>query len=335
MARQGIGSYVAFGEKTPYATDVTASDMEVFFKMGDNSDGLQFDRNRVYFEDLTTQDQISASTTAGQESVSGTITLVPTYGGIQNILRFLTGHNDAVAGSGPYSYAFVPLDYGNASHYWSGTTKRHLGVEVYRNQGTNSTFYQGCEINEFSMSFEADAPVECSIGLIGRTATIGAKSGSPSYKTDPMFTSTGASDVFCTLGGSTFTARSATVTVSNNLESTFGVTAREGDIPAPTGKREIKLDVEVETDDDTLITDLKAGTEYSTNTITLDNGLASSSNREFQWAFDRLILDGPTETSVSGLGTLTASLSFRAISSAAGTPAFSVNIRNGDSDYAS
>lgn len=336
--RLGQGAYLAFGSPTDYDTDGTASDMVVSHIIDEAADNLQLERNRIEFAQLTSSFPIKTTRKAGHRQVTGSITLKATYGGLQDLLRFVTGHNVAVSGVGPYTYAFVPPEW--SSNWWISNT-RSLTIEMYRGGGfANSVFYQGCEISEMAFKFESGSFVELSISFIGRGYTIGAKS-TPTYETDFMVTPTGQAQATDPLlqfdagsGLTTYTTRSATITLTPGIDFRRDVTGIEPLLPYPTELWQTKLDAEFEVGDENLLTilDDPEGSSITNGRVELTQG-SGATQRELLWTFDDLVLESPVEARAANIGVIVASISAMAEANAAGGQPFNVTLINNDSDY--
>jgi hypothetical protein len=337
----GLGSYVGFAEKALFTSTAAAADVKTWYRVTEGYDSLQFDRKRVEINELSNYDPITAVLYGGVTEVTGSITIPTTYNKLQNLLRFLTGHNVTVSGAGPFVYAFVPVAPNVSTHYQLGSADKNLAVELYKNQGTNSVFYQGCVINEWSMRFENNSVVETTIGFMGRNFSISAKS-TPTYATGHIVAPTGqdvtaAATAFLQLtpqGGANtaFICHSATLTITNGFEFRRDLSSIQTLLPFPTAKREVRLECEVELDDETILNriDNPTTTRFTAGKLFLDD-LDTTSQIEI--ALNELVLDAPVEPRVGGIGVVTASLSMVALSDGT-TPSYSVTLTNQDAAYA-
>ena len=334
MVQPAVGSYIGFGEVTPYGTNGAAADMEVWFKVEDDAFGVEQEVDSIEFNDLTSWDELVSEHEDGQRRITGTVTLKPTWEGLQTLLRFLTGHNVGVSGAGPFTYAFVPVDFDNTAHYSHGTTVRHLAIEKYLGHATLSQFFQGCIITQAEFKFDAGQRVMVTLTWVGRAKTSSAKS-TPTYGAKNMIVPTGQSTPLITLGGATPFTKSATVTINNQMEVRYDVTGAEPSLPYPSAKREVRLECEIEpAADDTFYT---AGDAPKTNKLTsasLDLLTAGGADEQLIFVFDELILETPSEPQPAGLGPVTQTLNYMVKSSAIGTASYSVTLLNDDTDYA-
>lgn len=335
MVQSGIGSYIGFGEVATYATNGVNTDMEIWFRVEDDAFGVEQEVDMVEFTQLTSWDELSADHVDGQRRVTGTVTLKPTWEGLQNIFRFLTGHNVTVSGVGPYTYAFVPVGFNDTAHYSHGTTVRHLCIEKNLGNATNSVYYQGCIITQAEFKFDPGQRFTLTLTWIGRRKTKSAKS-TPSYGSTPMVVPTGQSTTFLLLGGGTEITKSCTVTINNAMEARYDLTDQEPLIPYPSGQREVTLEVEVEpdTDEDYFdASDAPITNKLSSGSVTLET--AGGSDEQLVIAFDELVLTTPSEPQPAGFGPVTQTLTYKAKSSAVGTSAYTITLVNDDTDYAS
>lgn len=337
--RLGAGAYLAFGSSAAYATDAVAADMDVGHYIDEAADNLQVERNVLEFADLFSQWPLKTTRKAGHRQVTGSVTLKATWSGLQDILRFLTGHNVAVSGTGPYTYAFVPADW--SSNWWI-TNNRALTIEIFRGGSfANSVFYQGCEIQELSVKYESGAFVELTLNFIGRGYTIGAKS-SQALNTDFICTPTGQSQStdpffqFNAGGGlTTYVTRSLTVTITTGIDFRRDVTGIEPLLPYPTEKWTTKVDAEFEIGDENLLTilDDPEGSSITEARVELDNNQSGANNRNLLWTFDDVKLESPAEARAASIGVMVASISGMAEAATAASQAFNVTLINGQNGY--
>ena len=337
MVRLGQGSYVGLGLTTPYTTNGTSADIGMHYQVVSGFDSLQLERDILEFDDLTANWKDTNLLVGGQRRVTGSITLKLFYSGLQDLMRMLTGHNPTPSGSGPYTYAFSPRDKSSASHYWLGTTGRGWVIELYRGGGVaNSVYYQGCEISELRLNFTPNAFVEAQISFIGRGYTIGAKTATPTYLTDPMFTPTGqdpATLPFLDLGGTAYPVRgSASVVITSGVDFNYDMTAIETAMPLPTGKDMATFEAETEVDDDLLLNVLNdpEGSRFSSGFFQLEN---QGNGSAFALSFNEGVLRAPAESRPQGHGVQLARLSIEAWSPNATTAAITASVLNQDSAY--
>lgn len=335
--RLGQGSYVGFGVVTPYSTVGSNADITQYFQVVAGFDNLQLERDILEFDDLTNNWMDTNLLVGGQRRVTGSVTLRVFFDGLQDILRMVTGHNVGVTGSGPYTYAFVPFEKSSSSHYWLGTTSRGMVIELYRGGGVaNSVFYQGAEISEIRFNFTQNAFVDMQITFIARGYTIGAKTASPTYPTDPVFTPTGqdfASDPFLVLGGTSYHVRgTASVVVTNAVDFNYDISAIETDIPLPTGKDTATIEAEVEVDDDTLLNvlDDPEGSRFSNAIVKVEQQTNGST---LQFTFEEGVLRAPAESRPQSQGIQLARLTAEAWTTSPSTPAYTATLINQDSAY--
>lgn len=256
MVRYGIGSYCGIGLVDGYTTNGDNTDIEDYYRVEDGSVQLQTEQGIVSFTDLADYDQTIESQTLGQQKVSGSLTLRPSYDQLHRLLRMVTGHAPAVSGGAdPYLWSFVPVDPNSSSHYLSGSTVRHAVIEVYRSDsGGNSIFYQGCIPTEVTFNFEPNAFVEVTINFIGRGYTVGTKSASPTFGSDYVKGPTGQlANSFLKMGTegaeAGYRCGKASLTISEPKEHRWDVGDKNPSvIPAITGPREVSLNVEIESD---------------------------------------------------------------------------------------
>lgn len=336
MVRLGQGAYVGFGLGA-FGTDMAAGEMELFFRVTDAFDSLQVERDRIEFNDLTSEYKLADLLKAGHRRVTGTISLMATYDGLQDLLRMLTGHDVAATGTAtPYTWAFTPVARTGGAHYVLAG-ERALGIEIFRGAATtagsiNSTFYQDCVIQQVQFSFEPNGFVQLTLTFIGSHFTQGAN-GTPVYKGTYMVTPTGQANPndFLELDGSAYICHGATVTINTGLDFRHDVTAIGTLFPMPSGKLEITVDAEIETDDDSLLAKLDdpEGSRFNAGLI----HLYDDANNQLQISFDELVLNSPAEPRAAGLGPVRTSLSMEAQSSAAGTPAYGITLTNAENAY--
>ncbi len=253
--RLGHGAYIGIGSPAAFGTNGTQSDIVSYWAVDEAADNLNLERDLLEFNDLTAPWKLSDLVKAGRRRVTGSVTLKCTWSGLQDILRFLVGHNVSPTTSAPYTYAFVSLV---PSGWWHLSNNRGLCIEMYRGGGlTNSVFYQGCVITELSFKFESNNYVELAISFIGRGYTIGTRSAPTfpcAFETDFMVTPTGQSgsgEEFFQMkmpsGSLTeYTCRSCTVTINTGVDAREDVTSIETLLPYPTEKMSVKLDAEWE-----------------------------------------------------------------------------------------
>lgn len=332
MVRLGIGSYVGFG-LVGYATNGTNADMDMYFAVGGDFDVLQVERDRLEFDDLTSDFQHVTAMVAGHRRVTGSVKLKATYGGMQDLLRAITGHNDApaVAGGG-FQYDFVPVSRANAAHHIFGSTPRGWCIEVFRGgTATNSTFYQGCVITSAKFSFKPNSYVEVDLTFVGRGYTRTAKTASPTFKTDRIKTPTGQSDTL-QLGGTYYVCHSADIEISLQVEGRYDVGAIEMKQPLPTAKQMLKLTAEIEVDDDSFLDKLN---DPEGSRFTGGNALAivESATKSLSWTFDELLLESPSEPRATSLGVVKTQLSMTAQAATVSVPSYSVSLINLESAY--
>lgn len=332
MARFGLGHYIGFGDLGFASTGVN-TDIKAWFRGYDGADQMQFARDIVEVKDFTVWDDDYNVLFGGQRHVTGSVTLQGTFGYMQNILRHITGDNETVVGSpgAPYTYTLSPLGFNDTNHHVLGGTPLGFVVECYRGQGSNSVFYQGCIVTSSEWRFEAGGVMEVTLNFIGRGFSISAKS-TPTFKNDIMVCASGQSANLFTLDNTVRIARSVSFTIDHKLEERRDITDVETLLPYPGGKREVMVTAEIETDDDTALSDLDApkANRYSTNSIKLEQQGAST--RYLQFNFPELVVQSPAETRVSSLGVLTTSLSLKAFSNGS-TPTYNVVLVNDDANY--
>jgi len=338
MVRLGQGAYVGFGLGA-FGTAMTNADMELFFRVTDAFDGIQVERDRIEFADLTSEYKLASLIKAGHRRVTGTISLMATFDGLQDILRMVTGHNVASSGTvGTYSWAFSPPTRTSGSHYVLANGYA-LGIEVYRGDNTaagalQSTFYQDCTIQQCQVSFEPNGFVQITLTFIGTHYTLNTKTVSPTFKTNYMVTPTGqvaGANDFLTLDGGGYICHGAGFTINTGLDFRHDITSIGTLLPMPSGKQEISIDAEIESDDDTFlnILDDPEGSRFSSGTFLL----YGSASEQLLVSFDELVLNSPAEPRAAGLGPVRTSLSMEAQSSAVGTPAYTITLTNAESAY--
>lgn len=320
MVRLGQGSYIAMGviaQASPldYLNKVAVNtDMKLWFRAQENTDNMQYERNIVAFPEVSNYDQPIDSVIEGTEGVTGSVTFMATYSYFQDLLRILTGHS--VTRTGDNTYTFVPVEPNSASHYLFGTTKRHLAIEVFRNDsGGNSVYYQGCVPTSFSIRYEGNSFLEVTMEFIGRGISISSKS-TPVYKDNPIQTPTGKTDFFrMDLGGglTKYRCSSATLNVSMPLAARYDVAdIAASAIPLQSGKREVALEVEVEAPDtDTAWMALMQNPKGSRvqQAQLFINDTSASPTKSFTLDVYHATAAPPIEPRVTGVGVLTANLS--------------------------
>lgn len=329
MARFGEGHYIGFGE-LGFATDGTSTDIKVWFRGADGTDQLQFDREIVEVRDFSNWDDDVNILFPGIRTVTGSVTIQPTFGYLAYILRHVTGHNDTPSAGPPYLYEFLPVDFSSGSHHIFGSTPRGFCIESFKG-AAESTYYHGCVVTSWELRLEAGAAAELTLNFIGRKYSNDTKS-TPTFKNDLMVCPTGQANNVLSLASTPRITRSLTLSVDHKLEPRRDISDIETLLPYPNGKREVMVTAEIETDDDTdldRVDDPKAS-RYSTNTIRLEQ--QGVSTRYLLIELPDLVVRGPAETRVAGLGVLTTSLTLKAFGNGS-TPSYAIDLANDDSAY--
>lgn len=335
--RLGFGSFIGFGVKTD-ATSTKAAhavgDIKWWSRVEEGFDDIQGERDRLGFHDLSSEYEVAAHVRAGQRRVTGNLSVKMTFDSWQDLLRFFTAHNVAVSGAGPYTYAFVPVAYGNAAHVWAGTTSRLMTIEVHRGGSANSMFYYGCVIKSLALTFDGNARVAVTMGIVGRGWVSGTKS-TPVYPTDPIITPTGQATAMVTLGGTPYKTQKVGFSIDTGAEHVYDVSAIETELPILNKTAAIKLNLEVRPGaNDSTWMDMLDNQESALDAIlTLDNGAAAGANRKLIWTFPAVRLDSPAEPRVRGQGLLTVPLQLTGMSLDGSAPGYSVTLINGESNY--
>jgi hypothetical protein len=331
MTRYALGHYIGFGE-VAFATDGAAADITTWFRGFDSTDQMQFDRPPIEIKDFTKWGDDRNVLFPGRRSVTGSVTIQPTFGYLQNLLRGLTGHNVTVSGVGPYTYAFVPVDFNSSSHYLFGTTLRGFAIESYRGTSGESTFYHGCVPTSFEFRFPPGEAAELTINFIGRKYTNEAKS-TPTFKNDFMVTATGQTANLVSLASTERVTRACTFTVNHALEARYDITDIDTLTPFPTGKRETTLQCEIDTDDDGNLDRIEAPltSRYQTNTVKLEQ--QGDSTVYLLITLPDLVVRAPAEARLGNLGVVTTALNLKAYANGA-TPEYSITLVNDDTNYA-
>ncbi|MCC6670405.1 MAG: hypothetical protein IT458_05045 [Planctomycetes bacterium] len=336
MVRFGLGAYVGFGD-LPFLTDGAAADIKSWFRVFEEFDGIQLERVILDMDDLSTYDKQVATLYPGHRQVSGQIVLRATYDHLQYLLRHLTGHNVTATGTSPYVWTFGPIEPNSGSHYVYSGAGRGFCIEVYRGHSANSVFYQGCLINEWSMKFEPGSHVELTLGFVGRGHTIGAKS-TPAFNAEFITTPTGqalaGATAFVQLpSGTPRIARSASISIRNAIELRRDVSSIEPLMSYPQGKREVMLECEVETDDDTFLTQLNdpRGSRFASGTLYLADAVTAT--RQLAFNFNELALQSPAESRVRNLGVITCALKLVAYRDTSNPAITSIQLQNGQNTY--
>ena len=340
MVRYGQGAYIGLGEGTAFATDYTSAQIEMWFRTPEGADGLQMETDLIELESLESYDQDIDTVSLGQKRVTGSVTLKLTWSNAQNVLRWITGHNDTVDAAGApskYVYDFVPVDPTSATHFALGTVPKNLVIEVFRGDMdtpiANSVYYQGCVITEASFKFEPNSLVEVTLAIMGRGITISDKS-TPVFVDNYMRTPTGQSTEFLNLDGAVYRCQSATLTITDPKEHRYEVSDQAPAVPpSPSGFRTVALDVDIEAPDTDatlmgLITDPVAN-RFAMAVVTVNEDV----NNILEFNLINLVAKPPVEPRPSGVGVLRATLNLMCYTSGIGTPSYAVTLTNPDSDY--
>ncbi|MFQ5471252.1 MAG: phage tail tube protein [Dehalococcoidia bacterium] len=314
MVRLGEGAFVSFGIVNGYATDGTSTNTTLPIRVQGGDLSMQFERDRLEFEDLDQIQNVSALVLGGQKRVTGTLTMRIAYSELGDILRILTGDNQAISISLNNTYAIKsPTD---ATHTFFGTTIRHIVMEVMTNDATNAIFYQGLEVTNFQFTFEANNYVTLQITFLGRDITRTAKSATPTYLSDYIASPSGQAALLFTLEGTTYRSNSVTVTVDLPLEHRYDVIdVAPSTHPLPTGKRTVTVEADIEAPDTdaTLMSALEdpvANKFLGASTNKVD--LVTDASNQLTLTFGDLWLNPPGEARPEGIGVLRASLSMLA-----------------------
>lgn len=147
---------------------------------------------------------------------------------------------------------------------------------------------------------------------------------------------------FLTLGGTHFVCRSADLSIDEPLEDRYDIGQSSSELRLPEKKRSVKLEVEIETNDDKFLDiinrpDTKSfgasGGDYTgANTFQI-LGSGSTAGRSIVFSFPYLTIDGDAETRVEGIGPTTAKFTLMAMSDDVNNPAYTVVVTNGDAAY--
>ena len=330
MARLGAGSFVGLA-LLGFATDGVAADIDMWFPVEESFDGLQAERDLITFNDLSGDFESTPTLAAGQRRVTGTLKLKATYGGLQDLLRAITGHNSAPTGSGPYTYSFTPVPRSSSSHYVFGSTPRGWCIEVFKGgSAANSTFYQGCVISSVKIAFKPNSLVEIDLSFQGRKYTSSAKS-TPTFKVDRIKTPTGQVANMISLGGTQYVTHSADLEIALNVEPRYDVSAVDPLQPLPSSKQGVTLSCEIETDDDAFLARLD---DPETQRFTSGSlSIVESASRSLIFTFDELVLKPPAEQRATSLGLVKSSLTMMAMASTITGPSYTVALINSESAY--
>jgi hypothetical protein len=343
MVRYGKGSYCGIGVVSGYTTDGTASSMEDHFRIDDGAAQLKLEQELMTFPDLSQYDETIESKRAGQQHISGSLTVRPTFEQLHRLLRWITGHAPAPSGSDPYLYAFVPADPTGSAHYLFGSVDRHLVVELYRGDSSGrSVFYQGLVPTEVQLRFEPNAFLEVTINFIGRGYTVGPKSASPSFGSDYAKCPTGqAAGSFLRMGsygGETgYRCSSATMTITEPREHRWDVIdVNPSVIPAISGPREVMLSVEVESDgtldnDETLLQLI--GDPVTNRIPSALLTLQKSASRSMVMQLYECVVQPGAEPQISGHGLIKLNLELKAHCSATYPTAYIASCQNGQAAF--
>ena len=335
MVRLGRGSHIGMGVTLFSAASAVAADIDWWYRVDDGFDDLTLERDRIEFNELTDDDKRQEIEEAGQRRVVGTLSLKIPYSNAQDLFRFLTGHNVAVSGVGPFDYAFVPVSFGDAAHVWAGSTQRALAIEVHRGVSANSTYVHKAFISEATFTYEPNGFVSVSLTIMGGGQTRSVASV-PTFPDDRIITPTGQATPSLTIDAVTYICRTLSIALNLGLEQRYDLTGIEHLLPYPTAKREITISAEIEAEDDDAIFDA-ALEDPKNNTlgpvvVTITTG-AGAAERTLLWSFPAIVLDSPIEPRVQGIGPATRSLTMQARRIGA-TPSYAVTVTNGDAAYA-
>lgn len=275
MSRPGIGAYIGVGivqhgggSSYTYETDADGSFIDLYIPMLEDSDNIQSERELTTFASVSTVQDDVANAVGGTRTVSGSIKFRGTYQSLQDWLTLLTGHVVTPTISGNYKiYSLDPQAPSASSHYLTGSTKRHLVIEMHRNDNSvaagRSTYYQGCLITEATISAEAGGALELEISFIGRKHTVAASSidltsAQPTFQSElvKMGTGqdcTGANAAFridvTNEDGSTavvYTADTWSMTIRNPYEHNFGLTDTAAcQMPTVSGIQEVEVSADI------------------------------------------------------------------------------------------
>lgn len=147
---------------------------------------------------------------------------------------------------------------------------------------------------------------------------------------------------FLTLGGTEFICRSASLTIEEPLEDRYDIGQSSSEQRLPEKKRMVKLEVEIETNDDKFLEVLRSpstkafgasGGDYTGINQVKILGADSTSGYSITFLFPYLVLDGDSETRVEGIGPTTAKFTLKAMSDDVNNPAYTVTVVNGDVSY--
>lgn len=336
--RLGFGSYVGFGVKLASGSTKgghAATDVKFWMRVDEGFDDITTQRDRLQFQDMFSEDEVAAHVKPGQRKVDGTLSLKLTYDGLQDLLRFFTGHNVAVSGAGPFTYAFVPVAYNNAAHCWAGTTERLMTIEVHRGGVTNSTYYYGCVLSSLQIAFEGNARVTAVLGVKGRGFKVGT-ANAPVFNTDPMVTPTGQATALFQLQSVGYSCNKAQISIDTGLDFNFDVSQIETSLPVIAKKRSVKINAELRVPDDQTWLDRLDNPDAALADdviITLDNGAAAGALRQLIFTFPNCKTDSPAEPRVRSIGAVTLALQMTGMSSTGAVPAYSVTLKNGVTNY--
>ncbi len=312
MTRLGLGSFVSLGTVSGYTTDGVAADTLIDLRLESGNINVQYERDRIEFENMDTIHALTSMVQGGQERNTGSLTFKLTYGDLADILRLVTGHDASIVTIVDDDWIMQPPN--SATHYHlDATTPKHIVLEVFSNDAVNSVFYQGLEITNAQFVFEGNGHVTCTLTFLGARHTRSAKTASGSFKNDFIGTPTGQAALLLELEGTRYRANSVTVSIDMPLEHRYDIIDKAPSAaPMPSGKRvvTVEADIEYPAADVTLLSVLE---DPAANFFDATSGntiqVTGSGTTDFLITLGDLFVNPPVDPRPEGIGVMRASLS--------------------------
>lgn len=329
---RGLGGWVGVGEEGTWGTGVGPED---FNPLKSGSDGVNFERDDLEIDDITSRAQDTAQRYVGSRRISGTISGDIFYDGLffKRVLEQAVLHDvgaPAESPTGVHTHTF------NSSTTTTPMSGKGLSFTLNRGNAAMDHRYEGCKVNGLTVNFDPDGTAEFSADILGKAYAekTGGDLSTYAAPTGPRVITRTTSNTLglkVGTGGSADTAlvcRSASLSISNNYEERRDIAGLAMLEPTP-GMSEVTLDVEVEWDDNlnalrgAWYTDGNSAaipTRQHVEFAVLGPIITGSSPYKHLVVLERAHVVATPEPHAAGFGVTTANLSFRGFSDSGISP---------------
>lgn len=230
------------------------------------------------------------------DTAGGSVELLMTYEGCGLLLKHVLGGTPTTTGpvSGIYTHTYT----------LAGNLPTGLTHEVIRGNGTAEVF-EGCKVSKATLKIVAGGLMTLALDLVAETSGGRVAAGTATFTTNDLPVVHNQAGVF-TWNAQTYTLKSFELTIDNKLATRMLLGSNLTAEPVPSDFLDVNCKVEVEWNNDNLVTALTADTQADASIAFTGTG-----SRTLTVNLHNLYLEEVSDP-VSGVGVVAQSATFRA-----------------------